>query len=295
VIWQDQSYVGAFSIFALMVKIIVTDLDGTLLTADQQVSPEDFSTLVSLGNQGIIRVIATGRSPYSFQNVIPLDFPIDYLVFSSGSGIMDYRTREILYSRNLHEKNVHSIARALRDEGVSFKVLAPVPENHHYVYFQTGELHPDFIRRMETYRGFEKPISFDPPNFGESCQFLIILPPDPARYEELKCMFPGVKVIRATSPLDHKSIWMEIYHGDVSKGNAVQFLSDLHSVKQSEIMGIGNDYNDIDLLEFVGLPFVVSNAPDELKAIYRQVGSNNQSGFSEAVRGVLGKGDGGLQ
>lgn len=271
-----------------MIKMVVTDLDGTLLNNDQKVGSKDFDTLVNLGNQGVIRVIATGRSPYSFQRVIPGDFPIDYLVFSSGSGIMDYHTKEILYSMNLPEKIVHSIALTLRDIGIPFKVLAPVPENHHYVYYQNGELHPDFIRRMETYRGFEKPISFDPPNFGEACQFLIILPPDPLKYEELKSLFDGVKVIRATSPMDHESIWMEIYHEDVSKGNAVEFLCNLHKIEPSNVLGIGNDYNDTDMLSFVGLPFVVANAPHELKAMYRQVCSNIDCGFSEAV-GIAGE------
>lgn len=264
--------------------MVVTDLDGTLLNSAQQVSSDDLNTLYSLGNQGVIRVIATGRSPFSFQRIMPADFPVDYLVFSSGAGIMNYHTKEILYSMNLPEKLVHRIAIRLRGLGVTFKVLAAVPENHHYVYYQNGEMHPDFVRRMESYRGFEKPISFDPPNFGEACQFLIILPPDPVRYEELKSLFHGVKVIRATSPIDHQSIWMEIYHQDVSKGNAVEYLCKLYQINQFEVMGIGNDYNDTDLLSFVGLPFVVANAPEELKAMYRTVASNNESGFSEAVR-----------
>lgn len=270
-----------------MIKMVVTDLDGTLLNSQQQVSPDDYKTLVDLGGQGIIRVIATGRSPFSFQKVIPLDFPIDYLVFSSGAGIMDYHTREILYSMNLPEKLVHTIAGRLRNLGIPFKVLAAVPENHHYVYYQNGELHPDFLRRMENYRGFEKPISFDPPNFGEACQFLIILPPDPKRYEQLKSLFTGVKVIRATSPMDHQSIWMEIYHEDVSKGNAVEHLCRLHQVNRSDVMGVGNDYNDTDLLGFVGVPYVVANAPQELKAMYRQVASNDESGFSGAVEEAM--------
>lgn len=267
--------------------MVVTDLDGTLLNSTQQVSPVDYSTLVSLGNQGIIRVIATGRSPYSFQRVIPEDFPLDYLIFSSGAGIMDYRTREILYSRNLREETVHGIAVRLRDLGITFKVLAPVPDNHHYVYYQNGELHPDFVRRMENYRGFERPITFDPPNFGEACQFLIILPPDPVRFEELKGLFEGVKVIRATSPMDHRSIWLEIYHEEVSKGNGADFICRKLSIDKSDVMGIGNDYNDTELLAFAGMPFVVSNAPEELKALYRQVRSNDESGFSEAVGSLL--------
>ena len=270
-----------------MVKMIVTDLDGTLLSSGQQVSDKDYATLIEIGLQGIIRVIATGRSPYSFQKVIPDDFPIDYLVFSSGAGIMDYHTKEILFARNLPEDLVHRIAGQLRDLEVPFKVLAPVPENHHYVYFQNGDLHPDFIRRMETYRGFERPISFDPPNFGEACQFLIILPPDPVHFELLKSRFPDVKVIRATSPIDHKSIWMEIYDREVSKGNAVGFLSDKHGFSRSEVMGVGNDYNDFDLLAFTGQSFVVSNAPEELLAIYPAVRSNDESGFTDSVTRAL--------
>jgi Cof subfamily protein (haloacid dehalogenase superfamily) len=269
-----------------MIKMVVTDLDGTLLNSRQEVGEEDFSTLTDLGSRGVIRVIATGRSPYSFQRVIQPGFPIDYLVFSSGSGIMDYKTGEILYSMNLPESAVHEIARQLRDQNVAFKVLAPVPENHHYVFYHNGNLHPDFVRRMENYRGFERPISFDPPNFGEACQFLIILPPDVARFEQLKAMVSGVKVIRATSPMDHESLWMEIYHPDVSKGNAVDFLCRLNGIDRFEVMGIGNDYNDTDLLEYAGSPFVVANAPVELRSMYPVVRSHNESGFSDAVRAV---------
>ncbi|MDD4645825.1 MAG: HAD family hydrolase [Bacteroidales bacterium] len=261
----------------------VTDLDGTLLNDNQQVSREDYHTLLDLGEKGVLRVIATGRSPFSFKRLISADFPIDYLVFSSGAGIMDYHTGEIIFSINLPEKQVHQIAIRLKDMGVPFKVLGAVPENHHYVYYQNGELHPDFIRRMENYRGYETPISFDPPNFGVASQFLIILPADPARFEELKSMFTGVKVIRATSPIDHESIWMEIFHQDVSKSKAVAELCRMHQIDPSKVMGIGNDYNDMDLLTFPGFPFVVANAPEELKSLYRQVADNNHSGFTEAV------------
>ncbi len=264
--------------------MVVTDLDGTLLNSDQQVSNADYETLVELGSRSVLRVIATGRSPYSFQRVIPSDFPIDYLVFSSGAGIMDYRTREILYSMNLPEALVHEIAYRLRDLGINFKVLAAVPENHHFVYYQNGDLHADFVRRMDNYRGFERPISFDPPNFGEACQFLIILPPDPVRFEELKSLFKGVKIIRATSPMDHESIWMEIYHQDISKGKGIEFLCRKYQIDKDQVMGVGNDYNDYDLLDYVGKPFVVSNAPQELKVLYPQVASHNHSGFTEAVR-----------
>ncbi len=61
-----------------------------------------------------------------------------------------------------------------RNENIPFKVLDPAPENHKYYYYQNGNTHPDFNKRMEYYRGFEKEIKFNPPNYGEASQFLII-------------------------------------------------------------------------------------------------------------------------
>jgi len=54
-----------------MQKMIISDLDGTLLKDDQTVSQRDVQSLEELGDRGLLRVIATGRSPFSFSRVIP--------------------------------------------------------------------------------------------------------------------------------------------------------------------------------------------------------------------------------
>ncbi|MCD6332089.1 MAG: HAD hydrolase family protein, partial [Bacteroidales bacterium] len=171
--------------------MVITDLDGTLLRSDRTVSAEDYKTLTDLKENGVVRVIATGRSPFSFSRVIRDDFPVDYLVFSSGVGVMNFQTREILTTHSLPAEKVRELAALFQSKGISFKVLAPVPDNHHYHYYETGHSHPDFYRRMEYYRGFETPISFSPPNFGKASQLLIIMPPDVALFESLKAECKG--------------------------------------------------------------------------------------------------------
>ena len=121
-----------------MYKMIITDLDGTLLQDDQKVGEKDYQSLVELGQQGYIRVIATGRSPFSFSRVIADDFPIDYLVFSSGTGVMNWKNKEILISYSLTEEKVRELACMFKEVEVDFKVLAPIPDNHFYVYYQEG-------------------------------------------------------------------------------------------------------------------------------------------------------------
>jgi hydroxymethylpyrimidine pyrophosphatase-like HAD family hydrolase len=55
-------------------------------------------------------------------------------------------------------------------------------------------------------------------------------------------------------------------------------------------MAVGNDYNDLELLDWAEHAFVVGNAPAELRARYATVASNDDAGFSEAVRIALGRG-----
>ncbi len=267
-----------------MYKMIVTDLDGTLLQDDQKIGEKDLQSLVDLGKQGYTRVIATGRSPFSFSRVIPDDFPIDYLVFSSGAGVMNWNSKEILVSHSLEEDKVKELALLFRGMDVDFKLLAPIPDNHFYVYYQNGIAHPDFLKRMDYYRGYEEEISFEPMNFGSASQFLIILPNDPARYEELKKMCWGVKVVRATSPIDHKSIWMEIFHPLVSKAEGIKFLCERLDIPSTETIAVGNDFNDLDMLSYTGKSYVVDNTPQEIKALYPTVKSNNDAGFTDMLK-----------
>lgn len=263
--------------------MVITDLDGTLLNPDQGVSQQDYETLEELGRDGDIRVIATGRSPFSFQKVIPRDFPIDYLVFSSGSGIMDWKTGEILETHTLDAATVEGLVHLFLRENVSFKVLLPAPLNHHFIYFRNNKHHPDFEQRMEYYRGFEQAIQLDPPNFHEASQLLIILDHQVSEFNRLSALCHGVKVIRATSPIDHTSIWMEVFHPGVSKGHACASLCRRLNIPAEHTLAVGNDYNDLDLLDFAGQSFVVENAPEDLISRYSVVRSNRNSGFSDAV------------
>ena len=77
--------------------MVVTDLDGTLLNDRRKVSREEYSTLLELGRREIPRVIATGRSLFSVSKVLPDDFPVDYLIFSSGAGCLEWKKRELLF------------------------------------------------------------------------------------------------------------------------------------------------------------------------------------------------------
>ncbi|MFP4555653.1 MAG: HAD family hydrolase [Bacteroidales bacterium] len=269
-------------------KIVVTDFDGTLLSSEGRVSDTDYNTLVELGKMGIIRAIATGRSPYSFTKVVASDFPIDYLIFSSGAGTMNWQVKEISYTTELTPKEVQGIVNELVNHNVDFMVHEPIPSNHRFLYHKTGSSNPDFERRIDIYNQFCQPfipgVLYDSP----ATQILAVLPCNVGWFENLKKRFPSVKVIRATSPLDGTSIWMEIFRKNVSKAYGIEWLCRELNVKPNDVVTIGNDFNDLDMLCQFDNSFVVNNAPSELKEQFPQVQSNNNSGFTDAVSKGLG-------
>jgi len=266
------------------IKLVVSDLDGTLLNSFGKVSQEDIETLFELGRQGVVRAIATGRSPYSFDKVIPADFPIDYLIFSSGAGTLEWKKRKIHYTTELLPDEVQGVADILIQNEVDFMVHEPIPANHRFLYHQASTNNSDFIRRIEIYHQYCQPYIPGIAYGSSATQILAVLPKNVELFEKLKSLFPAMKVIRATSPLDGHSIWMEIFRKDVSKAHGVGYLCGLLKIQNNQVLTIGNDFNDLDMLSNFEVSFVVSNAPEELKEQFPSVKSNNESGFSDAVR-----------
>ncbi|MBA7535339.1 hypothetical protein ES705_27592 [subsurface metagenome] len=204
----------------------------------------------------MLRVIATGRSLFSARKVIPANFPIDYLIFSSGAGIMDWGEQKLLQNHFMKKAEVETVFKVLTARGLDFMVHKPIPDNHHFVYFQTGIKNPDFAERCELYKSFATSGNNIAFTISEACQFLVIEP---------------------------HSIWIEIFPRNVSKSSAGARIAGAHRIKRHKILAIGNDYNDLDLLKWAAMSFVVSTSPGELKDLFPVISSENESDFTEAV------------
>lgn len=270
-------------------RMIVTDLDGTLLNTEHQISETDEQTLHWLGQQNVIRVAATGRTLFSSQKVLSDRSPIDYLIFSCGAGILNWQTQELLHSISLSADDVAIITHFLYDNQIDFQILDPVPDSHNFVYYQGNNHNPDFNRRIAHYQEYARSITFPPERFGDACEILAIVPGDASTYEMIKNNLTNYKVIRATSPLDGKTLWVEIFHHQVSKGNAAAWLCSKIGCHSESVLGIGNDYNDIDLLNWTGHSMVVANAPIELKEQFEVTDSNNNHGVTKAILKIWGQ------
>jgi Cof subfamily protein (haloacid dehalogenase superfamily) len=263
------------------IEMVLVDLDGTLLNADHKIGNKDFQSLQLLGEAGIIRVFATGRNLYSAHQVLSVDCPFDYLVFSSGAGIMDWKTQEILLSNSLSNKEVLGIEKFLKDSGFNFSIHFPIPDNHKYYFHKSNTLVQDFDFRNLLYRDFNYSLNGSYP-IERASQFLIILNHE-TEIESITSQIDGFKIIRATSPIDGKSVWLEIFNKNVSKASGGKFLCDMLDIPYTKTLGIGNDYNDLDLLDWASYSFMVSNAPESIKSKYSQCADNRSNPLSDVL------------
>lgn len=265
-------------------KILFTDFDGTI-AQHNKVNKHDFQTLQKLGNLNIIRVLATGRSIFSLMKCVKPDFPIDYLIFSSGAGIMDWKSKKIILKHNLDYQYAYEVSTHFIQNNIDFMIHDTIPNNHIFSYFNSGRNNPDFIRRLNIYKDYSKPISskIEEKDYSQ----IIAVFDDFSHSEKLNNLNENVKMIRATSPLDNKSLWLEIFNKKASKGNSALWLCRYLGVSIEDSIGIGNDYNDTDLLDLTSKSFILENSPKELHSKYMVGKKVSENGFSEILKDVF--------
>ncbi|HNX54171.1 MAG TPA: HAD hydrolase family protein [Prolixibacteraceae bacterium] len=270
------------------IKLVATDLDGTFLRNDKSISPENLNMLRSLGEKGIFRVIATGRNLEKTMAVIPAETPFDYVVFSSGAGVYDHQKNELLYSQNISEEVVQKLSDYLVECDLNFHLFKPVPNNHNCWYHRGSVQCSEFENYFNYLQSHTEPLPTNRPINSDACQFLVVFPNKLERFlslkENIENQFPEVKVVRTSSPLETGYIWMEIFHRSVSKGNGVKFVCDSLNIGHEYTLGIGNDFNDLDLLEFTNYSYIVDNGPDELKSQFFNTRSNEENAFTLVVQ-----------
>jgi Cof subfamily protein (haloacid dehalogenase superfamily) len=265
-----------------MIRLFATDLDGTILTSDHVFQSQDLETLHRLRKAGVVCVVATGRSLNSARQVLDDDFPIDYLVFSSGAGVYDWRGQKLLRSLHLSANQTHKISTVLKAESRSYTLHRPIPDNHCFYYHQGEPGHADFERFVTYHQDYAQPLNGG--NVGTEFTQILTFVDHPDEYQALKEQVQGVKMVRATSPMDHTTIWMEFFHKGVSKAEGIRFVCEREGIENDRVAVIGNDYNDLDMLRaFQSRAFVVNNAPTDLKAEFEVVASVTSGGMSEAV------------
>ena len=258
-----------------MIKLIASDMDGTLLDDKKQI-PEDFyETIDRLTEKGVRFTVASGRTYAAVEHLFPEDYrtKIDYIC---DNGAYIVHNGEILEITPLERSAFEEFIKAANEIG-GFKLLVcAVGGTYHLPDTE------DF--NVEVAKFYKNHIECDD-----------LLSIDDTIYKLAVCDMQGAQQ-RGKPALDaifgdrlniqvSGQIWMDVMAGGVSKGSALKKLSEALGIDKSEVMAFGDYYNDMDMLTTAGVSFAMANGHEDIKKITTHIAdSNNNGGVTKAIK-----------
>ncbi|MFO7950426.1 MAG: HAD family hydrolase [Candidatus Fermentibacteraceae bacterium] len=253
-------------------RMVLMDYDGTLLR-EGGLDRRALRLLEEMGERDVVRVLATGRSPFSLlRSLEGRLLPVDYLILSTGVGVVAAPGWETVRSLSMGRRRLAEALEVLMELDVDYSVHHPFPENHRFRYRSSGSgPADDLVRRLALYRGFHSEMTAHGELPSEASQVVAIAAPHEGTdlLERVRDrLHPGMTVVRTTSPLDGESLWVELFPTGAGKGPAAAWLAELLRISPADALAVGNDYNDLDMLRWAGVRMVMEASPQRLLGLF---------------------------
>jgi hypothetical protein len=239
-----------------MIKMIATDIDGTILKWGLEFSPRMKECVEKLKKSGIKIVLVTGRMHCATLPVakeLGLDTPI---ISYQGGLIKDYNNNT-LYQKNLNANYAKEIIAWARENNVHINLYI---NDKLYV-----EQDNDIVKAYTDGKFIDYTVcSFDDLIIENVNKILAIDMSNPEKVtgwvELLSKKYPELYIVKSTP------YFCEIGSSEAKKSLGVDFLCKLWGFNKDEVLTIGDQNNDIDLVKAGGIGVAMGNATDELKA-----------------------------
>ena len=256
-------------------KMLVVDIDGTLIGEKEVISKRDKEALKKAADIGIKVALCTGRVNRACRGIIE-ELELDgYHIFYDGALVADPSGEKELFARAIDKKIVRQMVELARSKDTYLELYS---SEHFFAEKQnwSDDIHSSFfgmVPKIMSYDGIwnrERIIKAElvvrsekeavqaesfRKEFDEDLRFSIARSPS----------FPDIEFINIISP-------------GVSKGNALAVLVEHLGVSLEEVMAIGDGSNDIPLLKAAGFSVAMANARDELKEIADYITLDADSG-----------------
>lgn len=279
-----------------MIKLVASDLDGTIIGRDNTIFENNLKAINDMNNKNIDFVICTGKT-YPIIKGMCSKFNASYGIFGNGNQIINLRTGEEIYKKLLTDSEINScidIARAHNlhihiytdNEIISEKELKYMDLRNYKLqqdkHFETS-LDISVVDDIKQYLAFNK---------VNVCKLIISSDSDLSdiKNEILEKEDISITTIKKYNQykdniIDKEYEYLDITPKDINKDSALKILSNYLNVDNNEIMAIGDNLNDLDMVKNSGLGVAVANAYDELKEVAKYTTDNTveAGGFAEAV------------
>ncbi len=273
------------------VRLIAIDIDGTLLDSKVEISPANLNALRRAHEAGVEIVLVTGRR-HKFALPVAQSLGFDLWLISSNGAVTRSTGGELFHQDLLPRTTALKLCRYMQPfrnhtvltfdrEGMG----AIVCENHEQLYGVIQRWMEKNAPYIEYVSPIEKTLTEDP------IQTMFCGPIElmqRAQERLLDCEFAGEFTLLRTQYDARNLCILDILNAGCSKGHALERWARYRGLDRSEVMAIGDNYNDIEMLAFAGHPVIMGNASDDLKQNGWTVTlHNDESGVAAAIEQVL--------
>lgn len=267
------------------ISLILTDIDGTLLDSQHQVSPESQALIADLAKKAIPVVLASARSP---RGMLPIAEKIQSttpLVCFNGALITQYEDGEFHHLASLTLERLDAL--------VVYQLIASkFPNISINVYSEDRwlvEAEDDWVKQEEAITEIRAEVVSLKDFLNENHPIHKILcmgSPEEIKALETelaKAKIPSIDFQRS------KDSYLEIVNNQVSKLSALKTLADHYQVAIENTLAIGDNYNDVPMIQHAGVGIAMGNAPLPVQQAADYVtNTNDENGFYTALVDCLG-------
>jgi Cof subfamily protein (haloacid dehalogenase superfamily) len=273
------------------IRLLAIDIDGTLLNPQFRISDGDLEAVRRARELGVEIVLVTGRR-HAFALPIAEMLGFDLWLISSNGAITRSLSGETFHRDLLPASTARKLCATMRAFRGNTVLTFDTETKGAIVLEHMGELTSSIERWLEKNMNYidfvipiEKAITTDPVQ-------AMFCGPIPRMREALAALAASglekeTTVLRTEYPIRDLSI-VDVLNQGCSKGHALERWAGHRGISRSEVMAIGDNYNDIEMLAFAGYPVIMGNASEELRGRGWNVTlPNDQCGVAAAVEQVL--------
>lgn len=271
------------------IRLIAVDIDGTLLNPQFQISDTDLAALRSAHAQGIEVILVTGRR-HAFALPIAQQLGFDLWLICSNGAVTRSLSGETFHRDLLPQQTCRDLCRMMQ-EFRGQTVLTFDKNGRGAIVLEHLQLLGVSIRHwlqknmeyIEFVVPIENALTTDPVQ-------AMFCGPVALMQQALRALESGglpITVLRTEYPGRDLSI-VDVLNVDCSKGHALERWANHRGISREQVMAIGDNYNDIEMLAFAGHPFIMENASEELRGRgWTETRSNAEGGVAAAVECML--------
>jgi Cof subfamily protein (haloacid dehalogenase superfamily) len=269
------------------IKMVATDLDGTLLRSDGTVSDRTRSALRAAADAGLLVAFVTGRPPRWLDVLAEPTGYVGVAVGANGAVLYDMTRERVVSAHLLSTPLMREVGAAIRAEypNVQFAVeygdgFAAEPG-----YIHDWAINPPYDRRGEP---IAEPTIGDLAEITEESAVKLLAKDHDADADAFLAAATVIVGDRAT--ITHSSSFglLEISAHGVTKATGLAELAEQHGIAPHEVLAVGDMPNDVPMLQWAGHSYAVANAhPSVVEVADEVIGSNDEDAVATLIESLL--------